>query len=367
MSPVKSIYFKCLMVVAMFLPCLSGCYSVYTPTTTAPSGPESYSSMALSPSGDRLVVGSDQGVHVYQMEPFTELWFVPFSSGVGAVAFSPKDDVVGVKLWGSERIPPPESGENIHTVILFDADTGKQIYIWDEIEGFPDSGMMKLSFSPDGANLVSGRNFNRLSIHDVFTGKGKTVDLLPASGTLVEFSVWGVAWLPTGSQIAFDMPCQHDPVVIVDSISGEVINTMYLDSEFSSLTGVNTLVFNSTGSFLAGDLKSAVAVWNSATGERVKNFELADVTARRKPFALTVAFSPDDTWLASGWDNGAIVIWNVETGEMVKTLQESGEAVNTVLFYGNDRIITQSASEIKVWDLATGKGTTYLGGSVPAP
>jgi len=351
-------------ILVLVLLTLSACYKIPTPSSSRPSGPESYSSMALSPSGDRLVVGSDQGVHVYQMEPFTELWFVPFESGVMAVDFSPTDDWMVAKLGGSERFPEPKYESR--SVILLNAMTGSKVRVWEAEEYYQGSGITKLEFSPDGTELILGRYSDVIEIQNVFTGDSRKLVEYSSAGIPKENSVGGVAWTPDGKYIAFDTTCVDYSVVLVDAKNGKLLISMDQIPEKAIGVGVHTLVFNSDGTLLAGDLQFKVAIWNSTSGREVESFTLPNGTIRG-PFALTVAFSPDDTWLASGWDNGAIVIWNVETGEMVKTLQESGEAVNTVLFYGNDRIITQSASEIKVWDLATGKGTTYLGGSVPAP
>jgi len=344
---------------------LSGCYASYVPSASGGGRVESYSSMALSPSGDRLVVGSDQGVHVYQMEPFTETWFIPFSSGVGAVDFSSKD-VVAVKLLKSERFPTPDPRESGHTVILFDGSTGSQLHIWDDEDtsSFPPN-LVRPAFSPDGSELITAMRDNRLSIRNTLTGIKRTLDGPVLSGFIAQESIYGVAWTPTGKEIAFDMNCENDPVVLLDSVKGRLV--VMMDEDYSTRHSVRTLDFNSTGTLLVGDLKASIVIWDVGTGKQIWNFKLPHVVRGTASWSRSAAFSPNDTMVVSGWYNGAIAVWNVETGEVVKTLRESGETVDTVLFYGNDRIITQSASEIKVWDLATGKGTTYLGGSAPAP
>ncbi len=319
--------------------------------------------MVLSPQKDKLVVGSNLGVQVYQMDPFKELWFGPFESGVVAVDFSPSNNLIAIKSGGPERTVVPEDG--IHLVILLDATTGNRVGGWEEHESFGE-GLSKIAFSPDGTQLISGRWSDSVVIRDLSTGWERTLNQYASIGILKTDFVSGIAWTPAGNQIAFDSIALDYPVVLIDAGSGKLMVSMDQLPRDSIWTGARTLVFNSDGTFLAGDLQFKVAIWNSVSGREVESFTLPNGTIRG-PFALSVAFSPDDTLLASGWDNGAIVVWNVKTGEVVKTLQEAGEAVNTVLFYGNDRIITQSASEIKVWDLATGKGTTYLGGSAPVP
>ncbi len=352
----------------MLLMGLSGCYyEIPTPSTAKFPRGEFYYSMDLSPGYDKLMVGSDQGVHVYQMDPFKEMWYVPFDDSVVSVVFSTVNDIAAAKLSGSERIPEPK--EESYSVILFKATTGSVNRVWDESSNQSFFGTPKLTFSPDGMKLVSARVLDGVSIQNVFLGIGRRAEKPISSCTEVKIHAFdgdGMAWSPDGKLLAFDSICVTDSVFLIDAKSGDLVERMEKDPANPTRVSAHTLVFNSTGTLLAGDMQSAVVIWNAKNGDLVKSFTLPNGTTRG-PFALTVAFSPDDTLLASGWDNGAIVVWNVETGEVVKTLQEAGEAVNTVLFYGNDRIITQSASEIKVWDLATGKGTTYLGGSAPAP
>jgi WD40 repeat protein len=70
---------------------------------------------------------------------------------------------------------------------------------------------------------------------------------------------------------------------------------------------------------------------------------------------LSVAFSPDDRYLASAGTDRTIRIWETATGQRVQVLTGHDDAVNSVAFGPRgDLLVSGSADRtVKIWDLAT--------------
>jgi len=76
----------------------------------------------------------------------------------------------------------------------------------------------------------------------------------------------------------------------------------------------------------------------------------------------SVAFSPDGTRLAAGFENGTTPVWDLETGREVLRLRGHTSCVNTVRFTPDGaRMITASCDgTVRLWDAASGRMTRLL-------
>jgi len=79
---------------------------------------------------------------------------------------------------------------------------------------------------------------------------------------------------------------------------------------------------------------------------------------------VSVAFSPDGSWLASGsWDD-TVKVWDAATGQETLTLKGHTDSVESVAFSSDGtRIASVSRGTVKVWDAATGQETLTLKGA----
>ena len=136
---------------------------------------------------------------------------------------------------------------------------------------------------------------------------------------------------------------------------------------------VKSVAFSSDGTILAsGALDGTVKLWDVETYKNIATLKghavpenIAILGGHAVPVA-SVAFSPDDTILASGALDGTVKLWDVETYKNIATLGE-GEYRRgwwtPVSFSPDDTILAFGARNgiIQLWDVETQKNITAFG------
>ncbi|MBK7939914.1 MAG: hypothetical protein IPJ82_23790 [Lewinellaceae bacterium] len=79
---------------------------------------------------------------------------------------------------------------------------------------------------------------------------------------------------------------------------------------------------------------------------------------------MSVAFSPDGKYLATGSEDNTAKIWDLQTGKSTLALEGHRNSVFSDAFSPDGKLLaTGSADETdKIWDLQTGKSTLALEG-----
>lgn len=115
---------------------------------------------------------------------------------------------------------------------------------------------------------------------------------------------------------------------------------------------VRRVCFSPDGLFVlscGGD--KTIRLWDVATGQEVRRFELTEAAIR------TIAFSPDGRHVVSGSDDGILRLWEVATGRELQTLHATQGLLLSVA-YCSDGIHVLSNSNgnaFVLWDISLGK------------
>jgi len=116
-----------------------------------------------------------------------------------------------------------------------------------------------------------------------------------------------------------------------------------------TLGGFLAVAFHPNGQQLATAISNEVVVWDIGQGRQL--FAGQGHTA----WVLCLAYSPDQTMIASGSRDETIRLWDAETGQCLKTLVCSGSWVQTLAFSPSGEYLVSGGSdgEIRVWQVAT--------------
>jgi WD40 repeat protein len=97
---------------------------------------------------------------------------------------------------------------------------------------------------------------------------------------------------------------------------------------------------------------STIVLWNLATGESVRRFEIDGVYPK-------LYFSPDSRWIVINTKRAQV--FEVSTGKRGPALDlEKGDAPSSVAFTPDSRFVAGADGDIVVWNLSTGREVTRL-------
>ncbi|MEQ8381459.1 MAG: hypothetical protein RH949_03700 [Coleofasciculus sp. A1-SPW-01] len=130
-------------------------------------------------------------------------------------------------------------------------------------------------------------------------------------------------------------------------------------SVFRTFTGhptVLALVISADGkTLISGGKDKAIKVWDLQTGALKKTLQSDSGVIQ------ALAIAPDGKVVVSGSGDRMVRIWNMTTNQPPQVLAGHTDTINGVeISSDGTRIISRSYTEIKVWDLATGKLTLTL-------
>lgn len=122
---------------------------------------------------------------------------------------------------------------------------------------------------------------------------------------------------------------------------------------------VMSVSYSPDGDFIAtGSLDGTLRLWNVSTGL------LQKVLAREKAGILSIAYSPDGGFIATGHNDTTLCLWDVSTGQQIRRCKGHGGAVLSVS-YSPDGLTLASASvggTVILWDVSTGERLMTLTG-----
>jgi WD40 repeat protein len=376
------------------LPSTSTPTSTQTPTPKQPFGPLPEgalarfgkgisTSLALTPDGRLLAVGTTQGVYVYQVDTLEEVW--RGETNIAAIG------TLKVVADGTQLV----AGHYHGVVVAWDVKTGEQLYtlatdavlipdispdgkyllaltesdeweLWDIAAGQPirvlaDGAALHdpVIFSPDGSR-IAGSIDGQLVVWD--TTSWQVIDYPGVQG-----DVFDLAWAWDNSRLAVIAYSDNDNLAYVltetDSVSlesdyGSNKRKLLGWAQDNSIVVTYQMPVDSTS-------YHRVIWWNPGTGEPEHTLLLEDFPCHHSSIAYSpdiiaaasqmdgmlmvydwtsgevlhqsfehatgasdLAFSPDGTLLASApWYGGGVTVWDVETGARVRRIAEADESV----------------------------------------
>ena len=337
----------------------------------------SIESVAFSPDGTKLAVGSWSEVKLWNFVTGQAITFENPEHRVTSVAFSPNGSTLAMAL---------RDNKNTNAVKLWNVAMGQST----TLRGHGGT-VLSVAFSPDGATLATASQDATVKFWDIATLKNiATLAITPisdpvafspdgsilATGAGVEVRLWdvatgqsvttfeghtslvnSVAFSPDGTILASG---GSDGLVKLWNIStGENIVTRQSTSDYVGFSDHCPMAFSPDGMKIASEVISRVKrpmteVWDISTGRR-----LAFFISPGSSGVTSLAFSPDGSTLAVA--AGSVVgLWDISTEENIATLQDTR---GPVAFSPDGKIlVSRPWSDIKLWDVATRTEITTLEG-----
>jgi RNA polymerase sigma factor (sigma-70 family) len=264
------------------------------------------------------------------------------------------------------------------------------VHLWDmtKAEKIGDlrgetSTIRSVAFAPDGKTVACVNDAGLVRLWDVATGKLKQT--LPGLSDSMRQSAQtlmldAIAFAPDGELLAVsgfgptraDTADRFYEVRVFDLQAGRPIWSHMGRGEQAC-----ALAFAPDGATLARAGWKTVKLWDGKTGEPVRTL------TPTKGTIFAIAFTPDGRTLIGGGNiptkdvnhqAGLITLWNLKTGQIIHTLEGHTGGVHAVTVThdgkmmasggdGDSRLSTfGSPSELRLWDIATGKLVWTLDG-----
>jgi WD40 repeat protein len=287
--------------------------------------------------------------------------------------------VLLIAVWrapsSAEEPPPPRSA--LKRVTPDGADPGGWSFVQVfELTGFSGPAY-SLAWSPDGS-VVASAAFGMVMIWDPATAEVAAV----LRGH--QDFVWGVAWSPDGRTLAsasadgtvklwrrsdyaevaslstgWAMCATWSPDggrLAVGTSGGTVqiwdVPGLTIVRQIRAPTLVVSAVWSGDGLTLAvGDLAGGITLWDPESGARIDEFETTVGTRDTNG----LAWSPDDSMLASAHQDGSVWVWDAATGQVIRTLQAHGGWARGVAFSPDSRLLVSTGENARahVWSAET--------------
>src|SRR6266478_2181956 len=263
---------------------------------------------------------------------------------VTSVAFSPD----GKKLagGGAER----DGLDNRGLVVIWDVATGKRVRQFEA----GDAAVRSLSWSPDGQRMVTvGGKDKKVHLWDVATGR----ELAAWQGHTDE--IRKVTFSPDGKVVASGS--QDGTVRLWDSSTGKAKFTVNGFTRF----GRELAFAPDSKRLVTGGVDQELHLFELETGKEAGNWRQIEVVD-------SLAFAPDGNTIAVGTrlrlpliGGGMMILWDLDKAkERTRWQVDRDHVVLTVAFSPDGRWLAtgDSGNEVQVWEVATRKRQAKLSG-----
>jgi WD40 repeat protein len=294
---------------------------------------ECVTSVSFSPDGARIVSGSsDKTVRVWQYSTLLR-W-----------------NELLEKLTNIQEIDHPMSRR------LGNFDSAKQECresmqkCVKEFKGLHGS-VRSVSFSPDGARIVSGSADKTVRVWDVSSDKAGFVSGQCVLGPLQGHTNWvqSVSFSPDGARIVSGS--EDKTVKVWDAHSGALLNTLK-----GHMWGVYSVSFSPDGARLvSGSVDNTVRVWDVSSDKAGFVSGQCVLTLEGHTDGVnSVSWDPTGARIVSGSDDNTVRVWDAVSGQCVLTLEGHVDVVLSVSFSPDSTRIVSGSEDwtVRVWDVS---------------
>lgn len=283
--------------------------------------------IAFMPDNERILVRAESGVQVFNLDKMEEESFIesPTNLNRPAVALSPD----GEKLaWALED-------NSIQLIRLSD----QEVIFTAKVHSGP---ITKLRFSPDGSSLFSASHDGWVK---ELNNDGEVVNEFQPGGG----EIFGIGISPDGKTIAtvpFD-----GPVKLWDRTNNQMV------AEMGGTGGFDTsdVALSSNGQYLAADLATGLAVWDTA--EQSLLWDGVN--------SMAFAFSTDENILAYadiGENNDLVLISPDGEGRLDKLSGHQGPVYELIFSPDGQLLASTDGIDLRIWRVEDGE-LLYVGKS----
>ncbi|MFS8823471.1 WD40 repeat domain-containing protein, partial [Synechococcus sp. W60.2] len=305
-------------------------------------GPAAITALAISPDGNLLVAGGDDGVIRFwdpQAGQLLQSW-TGHEGSIETLAISPNGTFLvsggadkTVRVWDLAALGDPalRSGEGVPRL---------------QLQGHTDL-INSVAISPDGRWIASGSADRTIRLWQAEDGQlVRTIDSAAypvtqgAGITAVAFAPSGLA--EEGSSPWILVAANGNPAVYLwDPRSGALLKTLEADYP------IEQVLLSPDGRHLLAASASGIWIWNVGTGSRERTLP--------QPLSglATLALSPDGRLLASSTDHRAqqIKLWDLRSGKELRTLGGQTWMVSALLFGPDGQTLLSGGADgaIRIW------------------
>jgi WD40 repeat protein len=225
-----------------------------------------------------------------------------------------------------------------YTISVWDSRNGEKVTTLNGHE----QNIRSIAFSPDGKSIASADDYN-LFMFNIETGRTLLTKDIYANISHKPHSFNNIAFSEGGSRIIYAI---RNNILMLDGHTGDIVRRLPIVDDWT------TMAFSPDRRMVAYADEETICVTDLE----------ADVTTTwpmghmDKIFSL--AFSPDQSRIASGSADQTIRIWDAETGEAVGTpIKGHTSAVRSVAFSpdGNHIVSSSLDGTIRIWHAEAGE------------
>jgi WD40 repeat protein len=331
MSKIRHVWILLCLILVFLTTSLGVSAQTDTPQLLYDGGEDFPRSVAFSPDGQHIAVGTMNG-HTLILDSQTgeEVLSVDTrDASVTAVLFTSDGN-----LW-SNTAPQVEGGD--YALRLYDLQNSEVVRVISGEGIIPYA----ITISPDNHYLFYATNLSQGNLRDI---EDSAVVRAFVGHTAI---IWDAAFSPDGHYLLTGSEDEENAIDntarLWDVETGQEIR------RFEGHTnGIRSVAFSPNGqAVLTGSGDSTVRLWNTETAELIHTFE------GHTDLVNNVAFSPDGQFIITGSWDGTVRVWNIETGE--ETQRFEGEWVSTVAVSpdGTSVVIGAGDGTLRLWQFSS--------------